>query len=1254
MRPNPAREFHGTARFRVIRSLGSGGAGTVYEVHDRERDGRVALKTLHTTSGEALARFKREFRSLVDLHHPNLVRLGELGEEEGVWFFTMELVHGCHFLEHVRGGANPPHLTSLGADGPTRPSATANGAAAAAARRGSPAASVLDEGRVRASLAQLARGLAVLHRAGKVHRDIKSSNVLVTDAGRVVVVDFGAIIEASNPYPPVVWRDSVVMGTVSHMAPEHIAGGPVGPAADWYGVGVLLYQALTGRLPFTGTELEIAEQKQLWDPVPPHQLASGIPADLGELCVRLLARDPAARIAEPEILYRLDANHPVPLDAGPPISPVFVGRTRELDGLEQAFRDSQRGRPVVVVVHGQSGVGKTALLAEFGRRVQARDPDLVLLTGRCHERESVPYRAVDGIIDALARFLARLTPGEVAPLLPPRASLLAQLFPVLRLVDSFAEARQLTGLERVDPQELRLQARAAFAALFACVSRRYRVILVIDDLQWADADGLEMLETITSPDNAGILLVAAVRPAEPPDEPSAAPAWSAALTGKNHVVARRLALGELVPEEAVELARILAAQGDRPIALDAAQTAAEAEGNPFFISELVRFKRASGTGPAPGRLAEVVWARIDQLEPSARETLELLAIAGSPMEQEVVASAGGLSLVRFADEASVLRAANFVRVQGVRATDRIEPYHDRIAEAVRSRLAADRRRFLHRKLANALERTGAAGNSELLAIHWSESGDRARGSQYAAAAARQASESLAFNRAVRLYRMATRLIPPESPRYLDHLVATGDALVNAGRGAEAAAAYQEAAERTEGAAALDLRRRAAEQLLRCGLVDEGIAASAQVLAAVGMRLPRTPRGALASLAWHRIRLRLRGLRHRLREAGDIAAEELRRIDVCWSMAIGLGIIDTIRGADFQTRHALLALRAGEPRRVARALAIELAYAPMFATSARRRRGLEAASLALARRLGDPHALGLAIGCAGTAAFLEGRWRTARERCEEAEVVLREQCQGVAWELDGCQLFALASAIHMGDFEVVRRRGPRLVSEAEQRGDRFAATNLRTRVVSLLHLAGDEVARARREISEAMRPWSVRGFHVEHYFQLYAETLIDLYDGAADSAHRRWRRSWRPLRASLLLRLPLIRSEATHVRGLAALALAVCDPARRRALLGEAERSARTLGRLGLAWCGPGARGLLGGIAAARGDRGRALAHLAAAAAGFDGCDMVLHAAATRLAMGQILGGEPGAALAADARGFLEQHQVANPARYAGVWSPKIW
>jgi eukaryotic-like serine/threonine-protein kinase len=381
------------------------------------------------------------------------VTFGELFEDRGQWWLTMELVEGTALLDHVRPGGR------------------------------------LDERRLRAALPQLAAALQALHAHGLVHRDVKPHNVLVTAAGRVVLLDFGLVASVAQ-------SESNVVGTPAYMAPEQALRQEIGPAADWYGVGALLYEALTGALPFQGAPLQVLIAKQHELPRRPRELAS-VPDDLDAICMQLLAVEPAARLSAVAALAGLDPDAAVASPrTAPAASPVFVGRERELAGLAGAFADTRAGGEAIVLVEGESGIGKSALVGQFLRDLPARAPAVLVLHGRCYERETVPYKGIDGVVDALARYLRKRSPADTAAILPRRAGLLVQAFPVLGKVPTL---RSLPVDDVLDPAELRLRACAALRELLGRLVERGPLVVWSDDLHWADTDSLELLTWVPPP-----------------------------------------------------------------------------------------------------------------------------------------------------------------------------------------------------------------------------------------------------------------------------------------------------------------------------------------------------------------------------------------------------------------------------------------------------------------------------------------------------------------------------------------------------------------------------------------------------------------------------------------------------------------------------------------------------------------------------------------------------------------------------------
>ena len=304
------QHFLDTARFRVLQRLGAGGMGVVYEVHDRVRDEVVALKTLLRTSAAALYRLKREFRSLADVAHPNLVCLYELFVDDERCFFTMELVRGVSFVDYARGSDR----------------------------------ALASDDRLVHALRQLIEGVSALHRRGKLHRDIKPSNVLVTPEGRVVILDFGLIAELLPQHAGDV--SYVTGGTPAYMSPEECLGATPSEASDWYCVGATLYEALTGRIPFAGPALDVLLRKKTGDPPAPAQLVPDVPADLSAVCMGLLRRNPEQRLSGPEALRRLARDTAPAVSESTPAAirdTPFVGRDRQLQALNEAFLAVKQG-----------------------------------------------------------------------------------------------------------------------------------------------------------------------------------------------------------------------------------------------------------------------------------------------------------------------------------------------------------------------------------------------------------------------------------------------------------------------------------------------------------------------------------------------------------------------------------------------------------------------------------------------------------------------------------------------------------------------------------------------------------------------------------------------------------------------------------------------------------------------------------------------------------------------------------------------
>jgi predicted ATPase len=459
-----------------------------------------------------------------------------------------------------------------------------------------------------------------------------------------------------------------------------------------------------------------------------------------------------------------------------------------MSALRAAFDQVLAGESMTVCLHGFSGIGKTSLVRHFLDELRREHPEAVVLTGRCFERESVPYKGLDNLIDALAHHLLRRPTHDAEALLPRDIFALAQLFPVLRQLETIAPARR-RPVAVPDSQEQRRRAFTALRELLARLGDKVPTVLFVDDLQWGDVDSADLLTyVVRQPDAPSLLFIASYRS----DEVNSSPFLRAfrAEETLRQVNPRELMVEQLSAEESRRLAAALLKSRAPQHEDAAAMIAAEAGGSPFFIDELVwsaeSGRLAGDAVTSEITLAEMIRPRIERLPPEAERLLQLVAVNGQPVPAHILKRAAAVDGHESA--LALLRIEHLIRTRETGGGDEIETYHDRIRETVVQFLDGDSLRERHRVLAVAYEAGGAA-DAEVLADHFIAAGEEVRAIDYTIVAAEEAERALAFDRAARLYRRALDLLAPEAERRAPLQIKLGDALANAGRGGESAAAY---------------------------------------------------------------------------------------------------------------------------------------------------------------------------------------------------------------------------------------------------------------------------------------------------------------------------------------------------------------------------------------------------------------------------------------------------------------------------------
>ncbi|MBX3231959.1 MAG: protein kinase [Labilithrix sp.] len=1152
----------GHAGFELLGTLGEGGFGVVYEALDRERGERVALKVLKRRSKTDLERFKREFRDLAHLTHPNLPLLYELFCLDEPWFFTMELLRGSSLRAYIhgddrddRGGAMASAIasatrgtwTSTAEPPPAPPSAAARGAAQ------------LDEERLDRCLEQLADVLTFLHRRGFVHGDVKPSNVLVRPDGHLFLLDFGLVRRDDET------RDGFA-GTSLYAAPELLRRGRPAPEQDVYSVGAMVFDLIAGAPPFPGPGLQPMLDKVRRAAPPIASVAPSVSPRLARRVDRWLDRDPARRGG---LAGRSET-----------VARGFVGRTAERGALLDAYRRAEEGRSEVVVVVGRAGFGKSALVEDALASIGGLPSRPLILSSRASPKEHVPFNALDGLLSALP------------PLDVERAASRRDVALALK-----SAIRREAG-ERV-------------------------VVIWLDDLHWADADSLSVLEEMLHPPRLrAALFVLSRRPAEPGYATLVLPCPS-----------RTLEVGPLLHADALTL---VAAHGvsERP----AAETlVSRARGHALFLEEL-----CSGGDLRSADVPELVALRAARLSPHERALLELVCVSQAALPSarlRVLVADEDADVARSLEalcRARLLRPA--IGGGGGGGEGGFAPFHDLIRETVVDAMPDERRRARHEAIARSLDPYDPRQVPARIE-HLRGAGRAEEAATLAIQEARAAARAKAFAQAAELLRVALELGADESLRE-ERL----EALERAQLPCDAGDAALELA-RTEPDAASKTRLgiRAAKHYLASGELARGHAVLRELLAQSGVPWPETEVETFARLVLARLVPRWRSNR---------ALDRELVLELLCALAEGLGMIDNARGSFFMTCALAAAEELGDPRRLAWVL---LNAAMYLGSMDERRRAKGRAFVRRARALYPgplpPDLAAYELAVLGTMSFQEAPSREASELLARAERAFSDLDDGGGPSLGNVGIIRGHCLRMLGDLTELRAQAERLARVAEHRADSYLRTTAKFggHVIWL----ADDAPEASRHLLESV-PWpEVPGaFHFQHWLRTEAEVETSLYEGDGRGGWERIRAVRASLLLSLIRQIQSVRISCDFTFGRALVGFWEAGGARRVDLLASFELVRRRL----LSERNPAAAvrsHLLGGGAAAlAGRRARAARHLRTAREIAEANGHAYFGALAELGLGA-LGVSSGDAQAR-AEAVLRSMGVVDPRRFMAVEVPGFY
>jgi predicted ATPase len=596
--------------------------GEVFRAFDTRLNRSVAIKVMRPgDSADQAARFLREARAASSLNHPNIVIIHEIGDTStGERFIVQEFIEGETLRSRLDGAL--------------------------------PLAQALDIGR------QAAAALSAAHAAGIVHRDIKPENIMIRGDGFVKVLDFGLArvtpgqAEALTTQTNFETMEGVLLGTPAYLSPEQARGGQAGPEADVFALGIVLYEMLCGRRPFTAPgNLGLIAAILGEQPLPVSRVAPGVPRAVSDLVEAMLAKSPIERPTAREVERQLNAiaAPDATLFAAVAAVPgrITVGRDAQRTLLRRAYARARAEGGGIVAVTGEPGIGKTSLVEDFVSELSAAGERVIVARGRCSE-SLAGAEAYLPVLEALDSLLHR----GAGPSLDSMIKAIAPTWYV-QLATHSSESSVAGELREAPPAASQERMKRELDGLLQEISRLQPVVWVIEDLHWADVSTVDIINYLADRlDDLRLLMVMTYRPSD------MALARHPFLSVKNNLQMRgvfeEVSLGFLTP---ADVARYLDEQfpGHAFPPEFAATVHARTEGSPLFMADLVRYLRdtggivdddgtwritralASGPKDLPESVRGMIARKIEQVDDLDRRLLLAASVQGHEFDSATLA-----------------------------------------------------------------------------------------------------------------------------------------------------------------------------------------------------------------------------------------------------------------------------------------------------------------------------------------------------------------------------------------------------------------------------------------------------------------------------------------------------------------------------------------------------------------------------------------------------------------------------------------